>query len=433
MKVPQWIRTDVSLRLVLLTSVGMGGVSCSLPPREAWQRMREEGVLKAFFVPKRSGVTDDRTQRLAGADLSVDGDRSRALPVAEPAAQSGFVYSPRTTPRKLVNVKDFAPGDTVLCPYTMEPFVIPGAVAPSDLANTPTTVPVPSTRTSTEPTPSKLAGAGHSSGASEPTNPAVQEVSLEGAQDHPAISDSSIALSDAPFGTWVEGKPGHVYSPFAERHQLVDVTGIAPGTEVHCPFTQRIFRVPEIDSAPTSLAQSLPEPSPGEEPSTGGLAATIPPASEDAAAESESPDLRSLASVEPASEPGPPASTPAGVPLLTTPAADPTLAASQQPAPPAPLPSAPKYGATTPATPMPLEASAPLAVENQTAAPKAPDKAPPVKKAPTPPTATWVPNRPGLVQSPYGKPGELVDVTGKPSGSKVVCPYTNKPFLVPKP
>lgn len=40
-------------------------------------------------------------------------------------------------------------------------------------------------------------------------------------------------------------------------------------------------------------------------------------------------------------------------------------------------------------------------------------------------------DRPGFVQSPYGNPGQLVDVTGLPSGFEVKCPYTGKLFRVP--
>ena len=53
--------------------------------------------------------------------------------------------------------------------------------------------------------------------------------------------DSS--TSDKPFADPVAGKYGHVTSPFAPGRE-VDVTGFPPGTEVRCPYTQKIFRVP---------------------------------------------------------------------------------------------------------------------------------------------------------------------------------------------
>lgn len=47
------------------------------------------------------------------------------------------------------------------------------------------------------------------------------------------------------------------------------------------------------------------------------------------------------------------------------------------------------------------------------------------------PMAKSVPNLPGYVRTPFTNPPRLVDVRGMSSGSKVVCPYTQKPFLVP--
>ena len=67
------------------------------------------------------------------------------------------------------------------------------------------------------------AGEGTSGGSSDPT---------------PAASGG-----DKPYADPVPGKYGRVYSPFASGRE-VDVTGFPPGTEVRCPYTQKIFRVP---------------------------------------------------------------------------------------------------------------------------------------------------------------------------------------------
>lgn len=417
-------------RAVVLAAAGLVLVSCAVPPREMWARVKDEGVMKALFMPKRSVLPGDTTQQLAGADLSVESEGrkpARTTPVAVTAEHRGYVYSPHTSSRKLVNVQDFKPGETALCPYTMEPFVVPGRArtsAPDALVavhrpqasagqaksfGPPT--PVLAEATSVSPTDSS------GDPAESITGTVVQELTPSPAESTAPDPALVSAASTSPFGTWVEGKPGHVYSPFAERHQLVDVTGLPPGTEVHCPFSGKIFRVPESGDPMVALDASLPDPVfPGEAPPL--LTGAAPDAAD-------------------SSDPGPP-----GDPKMTSEAS-----------PSVPLPPAPsKYGATTPAAgPSPPVSPTPSTAASTSAGstapkptsdlkttapatrpPDAPAKSKPAK-APEMPTAAWVPNKPGLVQSPFGKPGELVDVTGKPTGSRVVCPYTNKPFRVPPP
>lgn len=415
-QVSGWVRTAV------VAGVGLWGVSCSLPPGEVWRRVKEDGVLKAFYVPKRSGAGEDRTRRLAGADLSVEpaaAGRAAGAPVAESAGTPGYVYSPRTATRKLVNVKDFAAGETVLCPYTMEPFVVPGGGV-----SRPTVDGV--ARTSSFgpalPTPESGTPPATSEEPAVAENPAVEELTPASPTLVEADTPLLEPVTTAPMGMWVEDKPGHVYSPFAARHQLVDVTGIAPGTEVHCPFSGRIFRVPQFPAGPDSLAASLPEPGPIEPgpvaTASDALAATVPgsPDGSDASEPSPDPVLADAAAMRELAVPTPSPEAPGS------------------PAPEAPAP--PKYGAVGPALvpPAPVPSSPATVVDSATSKGD-PKPKPPVKPAPAPepPTATWAPGKPGLVQSPFGKPGQLVDVTGKPTGSKVVCPYTNKAFLVPKP
>ena len=60
---------------------------------------------------------------------------------------------------------------------------------------------------------------------------------------------AATAPAKLPFGAPITGRPGFVNSPYAEKHQLVDVTGLSVGTEVKCPYTGKLFRVPPQQQA----------------------------------------------------------------------------------------------------------------------------------------------------------------------------------------
>ncbi len=66
----------------------------------------------------------------------------------------------------------------------------------------------------------------------------------------PAKADTA---QDIPFGNPITGRPGFVNSPYAAKHQLVDVTGLPTGMEVKCPYTGKLFKVPPQDTAQSTV------------------------------------------------------------------------------------------------------------------------------------------------------------------------------------
>lgn len=61
--------------------------------------------------------------------------------------------------------------------------------------------------------------------------------------------------ADLPYGTPVPGRTNMVNSPYAGKTQLVDVSGMGPGQTVKCPYTGKLFKVP-----PTQQASNEAEP-----------------------------------------------------------------------------------------------------------------------------------------------------------------------------
>lgn len=223
-------------------------------------------------------------------------DRPETLSAIKITGLPGFVRSPYTYPPRLVDVSDAKPGSTMLCPFTHRPFIVPADIAqmprPSAYADhrehSPPSAPwrdsspfiadpihvftkpaptqtlgsltkdedqnpappntsdsPPVSVASTEPRPVQTTTPTPQVASSAPINPTPQAP----VQQQPQAPEvpPTVALSSSeeiPYGIAIPGRRGVVNSPYAAKHQVVDVTGMPPGSKVQCPYTGKSFRVP---------------------------------------------------------------------------------------------------------------------------------------------------------------------------------------------
>jgi hypothetical protein len=204
----------------------------------------------------------------------------------------GYVRTPYTDPPRLVDVRGTSAGEKVVCPFSRKPFLVPAASVATDTAVAGTSL-EPAAGSTLEPSTPPLPGVNGLSPQipqisadlstpslaqlnnstplpTQPTQVAQNSVTLPDVPPAPVADNKlpSNPLSNAPvpevkannvtpgnkteaetqlpYGTAIVGRPGFVNSPYAAKHQLVDVTGLPTGMEVKCPYSGKLFRVPPM-------------------------------------------------------------------------------------------------------------------------------------------------------------------------------------------
>ena len=273
-------------RFLTIGAIAMVSVtSCSLPPRQAWTQIQREGLIPFVAEQWNGGVAPANRSAPSSQQMIATKQAPASKPVASapttpapvvagnttpspamldaqkiPTAGSvpglsGYVRSPYTNPPRLVDVRGMSVGSKVVCPFTNKPFLVPAAAqaAPQQVASAPAPTPAPIPQSApipmvptTIPAPSTVAALTKPQPSAPPV---VAPQTKPQAQPTPAAEQPKAVAQEIPFGNSIAGRPGFVNSPFAAKHQLVDVTGLPTGMEVKCPYTGKLFRVPPQDQA----------------------------------------------------------------------------------------------------------------------------------------------------------------------------------------
>lgn len=269
-----------ALRQVTCATLALILPSCALPPREVWNSIRQEGLITYYLKggpspvqqgsgrplttyspepmlaasstanqptpPEQAAVGSSTRSGPTAGPRRIDASPAPAvarIPTAEPVLDlPGYVRSPYTNPPRMVDVRGLKAGDRAVCPFTRKSFLVPAqavAVTPQVAAH--------QAPKSTPPAAPRLSPPVVVPESAKPRTDvaAMTRPTPEPKLETPApIKPAATPASNIPYGTAIAGRPGFVNSPYAAKHQLVDVTGLPAGMEVKCPYTGKLFRVP---------------------------------------------------------------------------------------------------------------------------------------------------------------------------------------------
>ena len=376
--------------------------ACKMPPQKAWQQIQSEGLMAYMgSEPMERKLTRDSSfekpadrapnSNFAWLESEVGNAMGSETPASSPnerrmfsgnvaiktapvvPGQLGYVYSPHAA-GKIVNVKRFSAGQEVRCPHTGRSFLVPDFDAPRVIDTLPN-VDAPSNIVVREGGRDRLSFRTTDSGVAPLRRPIERE---EGSETLDPAPPTTIVKPDGLTASRVPGKANQVYSPYAGRNQIVDISGMIPGEKARCPYTNRVFVIPGLQVAKNDVkSKTSPAQVQGKKE-----VADISDNLEFRVLEGD-PDKKMAAKGEPKDK-APAEGSKKDAPK---PKAEPKKEVKQKPAPS----GASDAGAATP-------------------------------------TATWS-DKSGFVKSPFG--GHLIDVRGKAAGTLVRCPFGDKVFKVP--
>ncbi|MGV3662762.1 MAG: hypothetical protein ACO1TE_21435 [Prosthecobacter sp.] len=256
MKAPRDLLLQVS-RVSGLAAIALLLCQCQLPPRQAWQYIRSNGLLtywnyEASRPSPPFGAGAGYSQRYASARSTYTAPRYGSRPstywssYARPTSPVRTPYLAPSTPATRYPGRVYAAPSPRRVEERVEPSRPAPAprVSPRPRAEPPSVARIPVD----EPTPTPPVV------RSEPPAPSVASKSNGAA---PAPVKPAASTADLPYGTSVPGRPNMVNSPYAGKTQLVDVSGMTSGQTVKCPYTGKLFKVPSSQQATNNAEPKL--------------------------------------------------------------------------------------------------------------------------------------------------------------------------------
>ncbi|MEQ1750881.1 MAG: hypothetical protein ABL974_15740 [Prosthecobacter sp.] len=232
------MKTESSLRALRLLSVAtfvslLG--SCALPPREAMRIVQRNGL-----IPYLSGSYGGYSG--SGAYASAAPFQTNNTPFVRPRPVSPVPY------RSTYETNRYSQAEYNRVPYRPKTVTSRSSTRSSNSRRSSDAARPSATRHTPE-----IADTPEKAPVKTPAKPA----------DTTTAAPKKVATETLPYGTPVAGRPGMVTSPFAQKQQLVDVTGMASGDTVKDPYSGKLFRVPPTQQA--AAPKTTPEAPPAAE------------------------------------------------------------------------------------------------------------------------------------------------------------------------
>ncbi len=219
--------------------------SCAMPTNEAWRIVQKDGLFNYWAG-----------NYTTGSYTSAAPFQTTSAPYAAPRPINQVPY--RTT----YHSNRYRVADYNRVPYRPKTVTSNGSSARKSSPSRPKDYNKPRAHSSLDQSPAPESEIAHSNPASATKQSTPSST--------PADSTAAKPADTLPYGTPVTGRPGMVTSPFAQKQQLVDVTGLAPGDTVKDPYSGKLFKVPPTTQAaatkPATLEANQSAPASADQP-----------------------------------------------------------------------------------------------------------------------------------------------------------------------